>query len=178
MTLDISKAFTPPTYLTQKAAKGLIEREGTADAITYFAEVQETLDDYSYWFLLSTCWVSYAGHSDLQLWRKLFSSMRSKRKQSIMKPSELKEFERLPYSITVYRAHRFGETDWIAYTLDPIIAARFARERNVSEVKEYRVKKRDVLALFTRRGEKEIIVLDKGKAEFIRAIEVIEHGTV
>ncbi|HDR8409154.1 TPA: hypothetical protein QC295_002358 [Bacillus cereus] len=156
-----------------KIGKEIIKREGTPEAIKYFAEVCEDLTDYGYWFFLSTLWVSYSGHSDLNLWKKLFSSKRPKRKKSIMKPSELKDFDYLPYFVTVYRAHRVDESDWIAYTLDQEIAERFAREREVTKITEYKVKKSDILAYFSRRGEKEIIVLDKAKVQFVAEIDLL-----
>ncbi len=55
--------------------------------------------------------------------------------------------------MTVYRAHRDNELDWIVYKLDKKIAECFSRERASSEVKTYKVKKSDVLAYFTRREE-------------------------
>ncbi len=167
--VDIYSGFNWKPY-DAKVGKGIIEREGTPEAIKYFSEVCEGLTNYGYWFFLSTLWVSYSGHSDLKLWKQLFNSKRPKRKKCIMKPSELKVFEQLPYFITVYRAHRPNEKDWIAYTLDPLIATRFANERGVNTIGEYKVKKRDVLALFLRRGEKEVIVLDKTKKQFISKI--------
>jgi hypothetical protein len=91
-----------------------------------------------------------------------------------MKPSEYRVLMAGPDELTVYRAHRPKETDWIAYTLDPQIAAsRFAQQRGVDEVKAYRVRREDVLALFLRRGEKEVLVLDKSRAELITTLEVI-----
>ena len=89
-----------------------------------------------------------------------------------MKPSEVQAYERLPYFVTIYRAHRTHETDWIAYTLDENIAKRFANERNVGHYSKYKVKKRDILALFLRRGEQEVIVLDKGKVRFVEVIDI------
>lgn len=169
---DVWKGFTWNLY-DAKVGKEIIKREATPEAVTYFAEVCEKLSNYGYWFYLSTLWVSYAGHSDLDLWKELFSSSRGQRLQCIMKPSELQSFERLPYFVTAYRAHRPGETDWIAYTLDPVVAARFARERGVGQVSEYKIKKRDIVGLFLRRGESEILVLDKEKPEFIK-----EHGVI
>jgi hypothetical protein len=154
-------------------AENIIRLTETPEAIRYFASVCDDLKDYDYWFLLSTLWVSYSGGSDLALWKKLFSSGRKNREKSIMKPSELNKFKHLPWFVTIYRAHRPGETDWIAYTLDPLIAARFARERGVDKVMEYRVKKRDILALFTRRGEDEVLVLDKSKVNISWEIMVI-----
>lgn len=149
-------------------AKKLLSLEKTPLAIEYFAKNCEKLTDYGYWFLLSTLWVSYSGWSDLELWKRLFSANRPRKKTSIMKPSELKAYEHLPWFVTAYRSHRKNETDWIAYTLDKNIAIRFAKERGVKSIKEYRIKKKDIIALFLRRGEQEIIVLDKEKVEFVR----------
>lgn len=169
---DISPVFKWNPYDAIIARK-LVELDKTPEAINYFAENNEGLTDYSYWFLLSNCWISYTGFSDLDLWKKLFSSDRPQRKKSIMKPSELGVFERLPWFVSVYRAHRPKENDWIAYTLNKDIAIRFARERGVNTVKEYRVKKKDITALFLRRGEDEVIILDKEKVEFIAEYSLI-----
>lgn len=164
--VDVYSGFRWNSY-DANVGRGIIEREGTGEAIKYFSKVCNGLTNYGYWFFLSTLWVSYSGYSDISLWKKLFNSDRPKRRKCIMKPSELKAFEQLPYLITIYRAHRPNEEDWIAYTLDPVIAERFAKERGVNEISEYKVKKRNVLALFLRRGEKEVIVLDKSKVQFI-----------
>ena len=153
-------------------AQEINKREGTPEVIKYFSEHCEKLTNYGYWFLLSTLWVSYTGFSDIELWKKLFSSDRGQRQKSIMKPSEVKEFNYLPYFITAYRAKRPGEKQWIAYTLDLEIAKRFAQERKVNKITKYEVRKKDVLALFLRRGEKEIIILDETRPKFIEEIEV------
>lgn len=171
---DVSRHFTIPTYYEQTIARGILEREETPEAITYFAEKSGPLTDHAYWFLLSTLWVSYTGFSDLEQWKTLFGSSRKKRKGSIMKPSEERRFDALPYVITVYRAHRPNETDWIAYTLDEPTVKRFAAERGVTVCSEYQVNKKDVLALFLRRGEHEIIVLDRNKPKFIKEWDVTE----
>ncbi len=170
---DISSKFKY-NFQDKIIALELIKREGTPEAIKYFSEKCDKLTNYGYWFLLSTLWVSYTGYSDINLWKKLFSSDRLEKLKSIMKPSELKEYKNLPYFITVYRAKIPGEKQWIAYTLDIEIAKRFAKERNVNIITKYEVKKRDVLALFLRRGEKAIIVLDETKPKYIEKIEIIE----
>ena len=169
---DVSPNFRF-NYYDSKVAKKLIELEATPQAIEYFSKVCNELTDYSYWFLLSTLWVSYTGFSDLNLWKRLFSSDRPKQKKSIMKPTEVKSYDQLPWFIKAYRVHRPNETDWIAYTLNVHTALRFAKERGVKSISEYKIKKRDVTALFKRRGESEIILLDKEKAEFIREIEIV-----
>ena len=87
-----------------------------------------------------------------------------------MKPSELREYNKLNSNIIAYRVHRKGEKDWIAYTLSLDIAKRFAKERDVQTISQYRIKKKDIEALFLRRGEEEIILLDKSKAKFIKEV--------
>lgn len=169
---DISKHFTGSTYFSRSVAQLIVDHEGTPEALQAFAAHADKLDDYSYWFFLSTCWVSYTGWSDLDLWKELFSSDRPKRKHCIMKPSEVRAFEFLPQVITVYRAHRPNEEDWIAYTLSPDIAKRFANERGVTNIHKYHVNKRHVLALFLRRGEEEILVLDKEHVKLIEEIQI------
>lgn len=164
---DISPEFRWNPYDASVGRK-LVELEKTPEAIRYFSGKASGLTDYAYWFFLSCLWVSYSGFSDLELWKELFSSNRPKKKKSIMKPSELKAFENLPWFVTVYRAHRKGEEDCIAYTLNKNTAFRFARERNVKAIKEYKVKKKDIEALFLRRGEDEVIILDKEKVSFVR----------
>lgn len=175
---DISSKFKWNPY-DAAVAKGLLKLEQTPEAIKYFAEKSEGLTDYAYWFMLSSCWINYSGFSNLELWRKLFSSDRAKKKKTIMKPSELEALDYLSWFVTVYRAHRQNEDDWIAYTLNKDIAFRFARERGVNTIKEYQVKKKDITALFLRRGEEEVIILDKEKIKFIRDhIEVKENAVL
>jgi hypothetical protein len=170
---DISKRFVWNPFDALVGAK-LIELEGTPEAIRYFVKVCDDLTNYAYWFYLSTLWVSYSGHSDLELWRRLFAAKRPYKQECIMKPSEQRAFNQLPNNVTAFRAHRPGETGWIAYTLSPIIAARFARERGTDTVAEYLIKRKDILGLFTRRDEQEILVLDKTKAWFVREYHVVE----
>jgi hypothetical protein len=155
----------------------VIQYEETPEAIQYFSRMCDKLTDYGYWFLLSTLWVSYTGWSDLEQWKLLFSSQRPKRKKSIMKPSELQALEALPYHIEAYRAPRPGEQDWISYTLSLDTAAKFATRRRPEEIVKYQVRKRDVLALFLRRGEQELIVLDKSLPKVIERIECVYTDT-
>ena len=89
-----------------------------------------------------------------------------------MKPSELELFQLLPEDMIVYRAHRPRETDWIAFTLFADKAAEFALQRDVQKIRSYTVKKADVLALFLRRGEYEVIILNKLKTLYIGDVGV------
>jgi hypothetical protein len=99
----------------------------------------------------------------LNLWRRLFSSSRPLRMTSIMKPSELKDFERLPDIITVYRASKPGDEDWINYTTS-LGTARIFATVNHGEINRYEVQKADCIAWFKRRSECEIIMIDPSKA--------------
>lgn len=170
---NISPDWTGSTRAERRTIKAILEREATPGAIRYFARHSRKLGDYWYWFVLGTLWVSYTGHSDLATWRKCFCASRRNRSSSLMKPDELALYHQLPDVVTAYRAHRPGEIDWLSYTLDPRIAVRFAFERGVPEIKEWAIEKTDVLALFTRRGEQEILVLDPGKATLIQTIDIV-----
>jgi len=174
---DISPDFVPNAR-DSRILNNLLRYDGTPEAVTHFAKVCHLLTDYSYWFMLGTLWVSYSGWSDLNLWKRLFKGIHPNRETSLMKPSELVEYRQLPHVITAYRAHRTDETDWISYTLSPETAGRFARERSVAEVTEYRLRKRDVIALFLRRGEQELIMLRPDRAEKMHVIPVVEEVEV
>jgi hypothetical protein len=170
---DVSPDFRWSRRDTGLIRKILVHAE-TPRAIREFSRHAGRLTNHAYWFVLSTLWVSYTGWSDLDEWKRLFASTRPLRDTSIMKPSELEIFRELPEMLTLYRAHRANEKDWISYTLLPVKAAEFAQRRAVDLVAEYRVAKADALCLFLRRGEFEVLVLDKGKAEFVRELPVVK----
>lgn len=171
--VDISPDWKGSTRQERRILKRVVGVEQTPKAIQIFARDCEKLGDYWYWFTLSTLWVSYSGHSDLNLWRQLFRSTRPNKRTSLMKPSECEVYLQLPEWVRVYRAHRVGEKDWISYTIDPQIAARFARERGVDEVVEYLVERAAILAVFTRRGEYEVMVLEPRYAQRLGVLKVV-----
>lgn len=153
----------PANEKESRMIQSILQYQGTPRAIIQFNQICQDFSDYTYWFVLSTLWVSHATNSDLNLWRKLFRSGRPKRSSSLMKPGELTAFELLPEKFTAFRAHRPYETDWISYTLDREVAERFAKERN-TQVTSYGLYKKHCLALFLRRDELEVIMLDPKKA--------------
>lgn len=150
-----------------RVARRLLALEASPRAIQYFAQVQAHLSHYAYWYLLGTLWVSYSGWSDLRLWRRLFQSPRPLRDTSLMKPSEMAVWLTLPETLTVWRAHRSEETDWISYTLDRAIAERLLSTRPGGHLACYRLPKTACLSLFLRRGEQEVLMLDPKKAEVL-----------
>lgn len=174
---NISPDWRGSTRAEKRAIAKILEHEETPRAIQVFARESKQLGDYWYWFTLSTLWVQYTGFSELDLWRRLFRAKRPNRLTSLMKPDELEMFNRMPEKVLALRAHRPGEQDWIAYTLDAQIAARFAAERGVERVAMYEIPREKVYALFLRRGEKEILVLDPRDATFLGWVMVIREGS-
>jgi hypothetical protein len=158
---DISADWTGTSEEERRIIVRILKFEATPRAIVEFAKKCDRLSDYGYWFLLGTLWVNYAGYSDLNLWRRLFSSKRPNRETSLMKPSELGPFRCLPQDVMVYRAHRPDETDWLSYTLSPVVAAKMAAHRPGSEIRVHWIAREKIIALFLRRAEAEVIVLDK-----------------
>lgn len=171
-TADISTDFRP-NHRDSVIIGRIMKHEATPLAIKAFVAEHTKLSDYGYWFTLSTLWVSYTGWSDLQTWKWLFSSRRPGRDTSIMKPSELATWQKLPDKLTLLRVHRSGEEDWISYTVDLEAAKRFASRRNANAVHVYKVDRRHAMCLFTRRGEWEVIVLDRRHAVLDRVLPVV-----
>lgn len=167
---NISTSFRPNPFdaaVAEELGELTEIKKRPQDCLPTFDKYHHKLTDYSFWYLLSTIWVSYSGFSDLKLWIKHFSSDRPDRAKSVMKPNELKAFKKLPPMIKCYRAHRHGEKLWISYTLSLERARAFAEAREGGQIRVYRIKKSDVTAYFLRRGEFELIMLDQSKAELI-----------
>ncbi len=169
---DISPDWTGSTPIEKAITRKLLLVQGTPRALFHFSKNSGALSDYWYWFLLSTLWVNYNGMTELATWRRLFASQRPNRLTSIMKPSELAAFKQLPEMVTAYRAHRVGEQDWIAYTLNPARAIEFAHRREVGEVMGYTIPSSALLALFLRRGESEVLCLDRSQVQPIAVYEI------
>ncbi|WP_018752196.1 hypothetical protein [Paenibacillus sanguinis] len=163
---DISPDWKGSTAKERAAIDSILKHEGTPGAIVAFDNLKHVFSSYWYWFMLSTLWISYSGWSDLRMWRRLFRSMRPRRQTSLMKPSEWAAFRELPSTFTVYRAHRPDETDWISYTLSRSLAESWVAQRG-GYLGVYKLHKRDCLALFLRRGEDEILMLEPTKARRI-----------
>ena len=168
---DISP-FSQPSLKDTKIIKKIMRYEATGRAIVEFDKYKQCLTDYCYWFLLSTLCVSYTGWSDLRMWKRLFRSPRPNRTACLMKPSEIRAFDLLPSTVTAYRAKRSNEQDCIAYTLNLEMAAQWAVQRGVKDVHCYTVDKKNILALFLRRNEQEIIVLEQDHVDFMMTIAV------
>ncbi|WP_199438673.1 hypothetical protein [Vibrio owensii] len=171
---DISPLANKPNRKESNVIKRIMRHEGTGKAITLFDKYKAQLGDYCYWYLLSTLWVSHCEGSDLQLWKRLFASSRHNRKLSVMKPSEVQELDALEEKVTIYRAKRPNERDAIAYTLNINFAIALARHRQMDEIHEYTVDKSNILALFLRRNEQEVIILNSDSVNPVKTIRYSE----
>lgn len=160
--MDISAMFSP-SQRGSRLAKALLRHEGTQRALSVFREGCHLLDDYHYWYLLSTLWVLHHEGSDIRHWKRLFGSKRAGRADGIMKPSELEAYLALPENLVVYRGCGPDDFGWISYTLNPAIATLFAARKIRGHVRAYVVPKSEVIALFTRRGEEELIIINEPK---------------
>lgn len=174
---DISPHFRGSTEAERRALQIILRHEATPEAIREFTRQRAKLGDYTYWFTLGTLWVSYTGWSDLNLWKRLLSADRPNRAECLMKP-ESRVLLGLPDEFSAYRAHRPHEADWISYSLNPEIAGRFAAQRGARTVTHYRVRRADALALFLRRGEEEILILDRSRPVKVRDIPVLTKAQV
>ncbi len=176
---DIS-AFSNPNPKDSKIITKILKHEGIGRAILEFDKYKNRLTDYCYWYMLGTLWVSYTGWSELRMWKRLFSSNRPNRKMCLMKPSEVEYFDKLPEEFVVYRAKRENEGDCIAYTLDPEVAGQWAIKRGVNVVHSYRVCKKDVLTIFLRRNEMEVIILNQENVHLLDVLqcELIEDAVI
>lgn len=167
---NISPDWTGSARKERRIIQEILKREAKPNAVIYFERHCSGLGDYWYWFILSTLWVSYTGWSDLNLWRKLFSSKRPNRMTSIMKPDELGIFNELPGTIIGLRAHREGETDYLSYTMSHEMALMFAKQRGTKEIISYEIQKNNVIAYFSRRGESELLILNRSNVLKVESV--------
>lgn len=161
---DVSPLFATAPPTDGPLVEKVCEFEGTEGALVAFRAVAADLSDFSFWCVLGSLWVAADGPTDFAEWRALFSTRRKNRAPALMKPSELRALGDLPQRVTGYRVRRPG--DWLSLTLDLDFARQLAAEVD-GEVEAYSVPRRDVLALFTRRGEAEVVVLDRSRARLL-----------
>jgi hypothetical protein len=129
-----------------------------------FREYEASFDDQSYWMILGKIWTQQE-----QLWpnRKwflqVFNSPRPER-DHLMSPEEHDVFGALPDMFQIYRGFIGKRGEGLSWSLDRAKAEWFARRFSIlTELGEPRlmlgvVSKKDVLAYFDERAEKEIVV--------------------
>ena len=126
------------------------------------------MDARSYWWCLSYVWMETENHHQLQgvIPRVWFKSGHGKPiVTALMEPDELRVYNALPNeTITVYRGYTYPEAKrgW-SWSFSPAVARRFALafasiSPHEPKIIEAQVSKRDVLAFFDGRNEREAVI--------------------
>lgn len=126
-----------------------------------FIHLVRSLNDVEYWRLLSDIWIDTENqHAYLQEWRALLKSDRECREE-MMSDEDKVAFSALPTLVTVYRGCQKGlNENGLSWTTDRNKAEFFAhRFRKQGMVLERQVRKSEIVAMLTGRGESEVIVL-------------------
>lgn len=125
-----------------------------------FVKYCHLLSDELYWEALGDIWnASYHRNENLAYWIKLFKSPRPER-QKLMKPLEFELYWDLPSDVQLYRTVDEERLfmDELTWYID-----RYAAERRQSRYRGKIVSKcvfrEDIIALFFRRGDYEVVVL-------------------
>lgn len=130
--------------------------------LTAFEEISNKLTDIDYWKLLSSIWTdtenSYANY---EKWKSLFSSKRSS-KQYLMDEKEDQLLRSLPEEVIIYRGCQKNlNENGLSWSLDKSTAEFFAyRFDQKGTILERKISKKDIIAVFTGRGEAEVIFND------------------
>lgn len=134
-----------------------------ARLVTLYANRYEFWDDAAYWQAVAAMWIdSDICYPNLEYWKELFTLDRRDRFK-LMKKADRKVWRSLPAKVKAFRAvHENEEVDLaISWTLTRKVADRFAKGRKVVE---RTFNKNQIVAYFDRRGEQEIIVIQKGQS--------------
>ena len=141
----------------------LHERPYRLDALHYvLTTYEDEIDDNTYWSLASDVWIDTENAwQNIGSWTELFGSDRASQ-HSLMSEEELELFASLPDTLTIYRGCRKDiNEEGLSWTLDEQrahwFAERFSNDDGI--VLTRTVSKKEVIAVFTRRGEQEVIVL-------------------
>lgn len=126
-----------------------------------FINIQRKLSNEQYAELLADIWIDTENqHAYLQEWKMLLSASRLRR-EYMMTDEDKEALKALPTLVTVYRGCQRGlNENGLSWTLDKDKAEFFAhRFRQQGIILERQVRKTDIVALLTGRGENEVILL-------------------
>lgn len=130
--------------------------------LTAFEEISNKLTDTKYWNLLSYIWTDTENsYADYKKWRSLFSSERSS-KHYLMNEEEDQLLRSLPEEVIIYRGCQKNlNENGLSWSLDKSKAEFFAYRFNQKGIiLEKKISKKDIIAVFTGRGEAEVIFND------------------
>jgi len=132
--------------------------------IEAFQEIEHLLSDTAYWKLLADIWTDTENQwQNYEEWKDLIGSERGSR-HYLMNEEEDKALSSLPDEVTIYRGCQKGiNENGLSWTLDKSKAEFFAKRlRKDGIILEKKISKSDIIAVFTGRGESEVIFLERG----------------
>lgn len=130
--------------------------------LTAFEEISNKLTDVDYWKLLSSIWTDTENsYADYKKWRSLFSSKRSS-KHYLMNEGEDQLLRSLSEEVVIYRGCQKNlNENGLSWSLNKSTAEFFANRFNQKGIiLEKKISKKDIIAVFTGRGEAEVIFND------------------
>ena len=130
--------------------------------LTAFEEISNKLTDTNYWKFVSSIWTDTENsYADYKKWRSLFSSKRSS-KHYLMNEKEDQLLRSLPDEVVIYRGCQKNlNENGLSWSLDKSTAEFFANRFNQKGIiLEKKISKKDIIAVFTGRGEAEVIFND------------------
>ena len=132
--------------------------------IEAFQEIEHLLSDTAYWKLVADIWTDTENQwQNYEEWKQLLSSKRSSR-HYLMNEEEFNLLQSLPENVVIYRGCQKGINEHgLSWTLDKSIAQWFSTRLDRDGepiVLEKTVPKSDIIAVFTGRGESEVIFLE------------------
>ena len=155
---DVEKALQNKKY---NSYVWLHERPYRIEA---FQEIQHLLSDTAYWKLLADIWTDTENQwQNYEEWKELIGSERGSR-HYLMDEEDDQILRSLPDEVTIYRGcqKRINENG-LSWTLDKSKAEFFAKRLGKNGIiLEKKISKSDIIAVFTSRGESEIIFLERG----------------
>lgn len=133
--------------------------------IEAFQEIEHLLSDTAYWKLVADIWTDTENQwQNHQEWKDLMGSDRPSRNY-LMDEKEFNTLLALPDVVTIYRGCQKGINEHgLSWTLDKSIAQWFSTRLDRDGepiVLERTVPKSDIIAVFTGRGESEVIFLER-----------------
>jgi hypothetical protein len=170
----VEKKGTPEQEVASDFGKRLLAApELSYSMVRDFQEIAPKLSDGAYWGFLGALFLALDNEVDNETWRLLFAANRRERRSGLMRKQELHMLKLMPAIVNCYRAHTAGETDWLLAepnTMD-VLSRNYGRT-DLTHIGEYTLKRKDVAAIFTRRGRIEILCLDVSKFSYIGSIPV------
>jgi hypothetical protein len=127
-------------------------------ALEIFLSEQKRLSDQRFWETMRTLWVTAGKQENYTVFRRLFASKRPHR-DWFMTLEDAAYLDALPEEFEVYRAAYPEGDEGLSWTLDKNFVEKYAKDLGRILLTR-KVRKSDVFAYISRRGESEILILD------------------